>query len=459
MGQLIEKLLGFPPWLALVLIFLLPAAEASIFVGLVFPGELVILLGGVLANEHKLPLWAVIAVGSAGAVIGDSIGYEVGRHYGDRLLDRLPRRLVKPEHLDRGRDLLRRRGGRAVFIGRFTAALRALVPGLAGTSRIPYRSFLFFNMAGAVTWVVTTAVVGYLVGGSYRAAERRLSLISFGILAAVVGVVLYRVARRSERLRVWSRRRLSLLYRLDPILATALGALAAAGWLFGGLTQDVVDHDGVAVADPHLLADVVTRRSALLTPVARIVTGLGATPVVYTLIAITGGLVWWRTRRWQPLALALVVLAAGQAVRLAVDNAVGRPRPADVLHLAKAGGYAFPSGHTTTATIGYGLLAVLLTLLLPAARTMLVTGAAVVAVAVGLSGVYLGVHWPTDVLAGWGLGVAWLALAGVVFAVLRPRRRRLPEDRGGPDQVGEGSEIGMGEPTAADDERTGRGFR
>jgi len=329
MGHLIEKLLGFPPWLALVLIFLLPAAEASIFVGLIFPGELVILLGGVLANQHKLPLWAVIAVGSAGAVIGDSIGYEVGRHYGDRLLARLPRRLVKPEHLDRGRDLLRRRGGRAVFIGRFTAALRALVPGLAGTSRIPYRSFLFFNMAGGVAWVATTAIVGYLVGSSYRAAERRLSLISFGILAAVVGVVLYRVARRSERLRVWSRRRLSLLYRLDPILATALGALAAAGWLFGGLTQDVVDHDGVALADPHLLADVVARRSALLTPVARIVTGLGATPVVYTLIAIAGGLVWWRTRRWQPLALALVVflaLFAGAGAR-ATSSTIDRPSP------------------------------------------------------------------------------------------------------------------------------------
>ena len=458
MGHLIEKLLGFPPWLALVLIFLLPAAEASIFVGLIFPGELVILLGGVLANQHKLPLWAVIVVGSAGAIIGDSIGYEVGRHYGDRLLDRLPRRLVKPEHLDRGRDLLRRRGGRAVFIGRFTAALRALVPGLAGTSRIPYRSFLFFNMAGGVAWVATTAIVGYLVGSSYRAAERRLSLISFGILATVLGVVLYRVVRRSERLQAWSRRRLSPLYRLDPILATALAALAAAGWLFGGLTQDVVDHDGVALADPQLLADVVAYRRSVLTPIARIVTGLGATPVVYTLTAITGGLVWWRTRRWQPLAVALVVLATGQAVRLTIDNAVGRPRPADVLHLARAGGHAFPSGDTTTATIGYGLLAVLLTLLLPAGRTMFATGAAVVAAAVGVSCVYLGVHWPTDVLAGWTLGITWLALTGALFAVLRPRRRRLAAD-GEPDRATEGHEIGTSEPTARDHQRPGRSTR
>src|SRR4051794_7253807 len=258
MSSLADRLLAVPPWLALLLIFVIPAAEASIFVGLFFPGELIILLGGVLANQDKLPLWSVIAVGSAGAIIGDSIGYEVGRHFGDRVLARLPKRLVKPEQLDRGRDLLRRKGGRAVFLGRFTAALRALVPGLAGTSRLPYPTFLLFNVLGAVTWVTVTAVTGYIVGSSYHHAEKRLSLISFGILALVVGWLLYRALRRSVRLRAWSRRRLGVLYRLDRPLVVGLAVFAAASWLVIGLTQDVVDHDGVALSDPRLLADVTS---------------------------------------------------------------------------------------------------------------------------------------------------------------------------------------------------------
>src|SRR5450759_1279001 len=129
---LIEQVLGFPPWLALALIFLLPAAEASVFAGFIFPGEVVVFFGGVLANEGRLALWTVILVGSLGAIIGDSIGYEVGRHYGMRLLARLPARLVKPDHVTRAQDLIRRKGGRAIFLGRFTAALatdQVLCPG------------------------------------------------------------------------------------------------------------------------------------------------------------------------------------------------------------------------------------------------------------------------------------------------------------------------------------------
>jgi len=423
-SHLADKLLGFPPWLALVLIFALPAAEASIFVGLFFPGELIILLGGVLANQHKLPLWSVIVVGSAGAIIGDSIGYEVGRHFGDRVLAKLPKRLVKPEHLDRGRDLLRRKGGRAVFLGRFTAALRALVPGLAGTSRLPYPSFLLFNVLGGVAWVVVTALTGYVVGASYHSAASRLSLISFGILALVAAWFSYRAVRRSDRLQAWSRRRFAWLYRLNRNLVLALTALGAAVWLFAGLTQDVVEHDGTALSDPRLLNDVIDRRSNVLTPIAKVATFLGTGPVVYGLLIAFGVLLWRRTGRWQPLALTPGWLAVGQLLRLTINQAVGRPRPPDALHLVGAGGFTFPSGHTTTATLGYGLIALLVVALFPAARRWAVLAAVVLAAAVGLSRVYLGVHWPTDVFGGWALGVACLALAAVVSIAIRLQRAR-----------------------------------
>lgn len=424
MSGLADRLLGFPPWLALALIFALPAAEASIFIGLFFPGELIILLGGVLANQHKLPLWSVLVVGSAGAIVGDSIGYEVGRRFGDRVLARLPKRLVKPEHLDRGRELLRNKGGRAVFLGRFTAALRALVPGLAGTSRLPYPTFLLYNVLGAVSWVTATAVTGYAVGSSYHHAEKRLSLISFGILALVLGWLLYRALRRSDRLRAWSRHRLSLLHRLDRTLLVAVAVLVGAAWLVSGLTQDVVDHDGVVVDDLRLSIDVVHQRSALLTPLARLATALGTGPVVYGLLLVVGGLIWRRTGRWQPVVLAGTWLAAGQLVRLALNRSVGRPRPPADLHLVHASGFAFPSGHTTTATIGYGLLAVLLPLLFPTARRWSVPVAVVLAAAVGVSRVYLGVHWPTDVLGGWSLGIGWLALAAVSSRLLVLQHRQ-----------------------------------
>src|SRR4051812_950952 len=126
MGHLLAGILTLPAPLALLLVFLLPALEASAFVGVILPGEIGVILGGVLANQHKLALAAVLVAGIAGAVIGDSVGYWVGQRYGESLLSRIPNRILKPEHIGRAEETIRHFGGKAVFLGRFTAALRAL---------------------------------------------------------------------------------------------------------------------------------------------------------------------------------------------------------------------------------------------------------------------------------------------------------------------------------------------
>src|SRR5205823_14837364 len=104
----------------------------SAFVGFVFPGEIAVLLGGVLASRGRVSIAAVVIVAIAGAVIGDSVGYWVGERWGRRILDATVGRFVKREHFDRAQVFLARRGGPAVFLGRWTVALRVMVPGLAG---------------------------------------------------------------------------------------------------------------------------------------------------------------------------------------------------------------------------------------------------------------------------------------------------------------------------------------
>ena len=185
MGHVLEGILGLPPYLALALVFLLPAVEASLFVGVVIPGEIGVILGGVLANQHKLPLAAVFAAGIAGAIIGDSIGYLVGDKYGERLLTKLPDRLVKPEHIHKSEETIRRLGGKAVFVGRFAAALRALIPGLAGMGRLPYRTFLAWNALGGTLWATGFVTLGYLAGSQYKRIERYANYIGLALLAAI----------------------------------------------------------------------------------------------------------------------------------------------------------------------------------------------------------------------------------------------------------------------------------
>jgi membrane-associated protein len=199
--RLIQLIIGLPPALVLALVFLLPALEASTFLGLAVPGELAVLVGGLVAHEGRLPLWAVVAAAVAGAAIGDQIGYLVGRHYGRRLVARLPRRLVRPAEVDRALRLIRTRGAVAVLIGRWAAALRALVPSIAGSSGMPQGVFTAANVAGGVLWAVAVAVLGYAAAASYRLLESRLRIGGAVLLAAFVVLVVYRIwrSRRASR--------------------------------------------------------------------------------------------------------------------------------------------------------------------------------------------------------------------------------------------------------------------
>jgi membrane-associated protein len=185
---------------ALLVVFLLPFAECAFFAGFFIPGEIGVLLGGVLANQHRVSLAGVLIAGISGAIIGDSVGYEVGRRWGDAVLRKLPDRLVDDGKVDKAEDLVRRLGGKAVFVGRFTTAARVLVPGLAGTARIPYVRFLFFNATGGAIWATAFILLGYAFGSQYQRVERNANLFGLAVLGVLlVAGGLYYVRRRRRR--------------------------------------------------------------------------------------------------------------------------------------------------------------------------------------------------------------------------------------------------------------------
>jgi len=194
-SSIAESILRLPPALALLLVFALPLLEASAFVGFIIPGEIGVLLGGVLANQHKVSLTAVLVLGISGAIIGDSVGYEIGKRYGERLLRKVPDRLLDDDKLQRAQESVRRLGGKAVFVGRFTTAARVLVPGLAGMAGIPYLRFLAFNVAGGALW----ATLFVLVGSQYKTVEHNATLIGLGLLVLIAVFLLVRRHRHRDR--------------------------------------------------------------------------------------------------------------------------------------------------------------------------------------------------------------------------------------------------------------------
>lgn len=171
-------------------------AEDALFFGFVLPGETAVIVGGVLARRGNVELvWLTVAVVLA-AIAGDSVGYEIGRRAGPPLLSRGPLRR-RAERVEKARDLIRRRGPAAVFVGRFVALFRSLVPALAGASNMPYRTFLLYNALGGLVWGVGNAVLGYAAGAAYQRAESlvgRTVALAFAAIV-VVALVVWRVRR------------------------------------------------------------------------------------------------------------------------------------------------------------------------------------------------------------------------------------------------------------------------
>lgn len=201
MNAIVESLLNLSPALAFTLVACLVFAEDAVFVGFVIPGETAAVLGGVIASRGEVPLWGMAAVVVAAAIAGDTVGYEIGKHVGPRLLDfRLMRR--RRRGLAKARAFLRRRGGSAVFLGRFVAFFRAVMPALAGASRMHYPKFLAFNAAGGLVWGTGFVLLGFFAGNSYDAVAKVAGRDITAVVAALglLGLVVWRL-RRGRRAR------------------------------------------------------------------------------------------------------------------------------------------------------------------------------------------------------------------------------------------------------------------
>jgi membrane-associated protein len=181
--------------------YLLPAIIGLESMGVPSPGETALVVAAVLASQGKLQIWLVILIGVASAIIGDNIGYLLGRKVGREVLEaRGPLREHRVKALDAGDRFFKRHGPRAVFFGRWIALVRVAVAWLAGINKMYFPEFFFWNALGGISWGITFGLAGYFGG---RAAERVLSKVGIygGIALAVVVVGLWVYIKLRDRTR------------------------------------------------------------------------------------------------------------------------------------------------------------------------------------------------------------------------------------------------------------------
>ena len=185
------------PLFALLILFAF--AEAAAFIGFILPGETSLLIGGVLAHAGVWNVWLFLGAAIIGAIAGDSVGYEVGKHWGPRIKDHAFGRFVGEKRWRLAQAIFDRYHGGAIFFGRAQALLRALVPALAGMNRVPYRIFLKWNAAGGIVFSSIVVLLGYEFANSLQTLEKYLRYWAFFFLAVVIAVVLV-LKRKLEKM-------------------------------------------------------------------------------------------------------------------------------------------------------------------------------------------------------------------------------------------------------------------
>jgi undecaprenyl-diphosphatase len=257
------------------------------------------------------------------------------------------------------------------------------------------------------------------------------------LLAVWVAVLIMAMALSQRRDRIpvrpgWLAARCRTGAPTGLALTAAVLTLATSAWSLALVTYSVVHHTGLARGDPRVLAFVIGHRAPWLTSLAKVLTWLGSTLVLWPVVVVAGLALWRWRRLWLPAVLPALALAGAWAGSLLIKGLVGRPRPPVADRLTVVHSLSYPSEHAAQALATWGMLALMLMAGRSArARVLLAAGAALIAFVVGLTRLYLAAHWMTDVLGGWALAGVWVCLLIICYLLAPQMAAARPERQAG----------------------------
>ena len=190
-----ETILGWAGEMALPVLILIIFAETGLMIGFFLPGDSLLFLAGMFtASGHIHPTDSpvtslLVLVGSlmAAAVVGDQVGYLIGRKMGRSLFNRPASRFFNPKHIHQTKAFYDRHGGKTIMIGRFIPIVRTFAPVVAGVTELEYRRFVVYNVIGGVVWIASMTCLGYLVGEYVR---NYIKFVTIGIiLISVIPII------------------------------------------------------------------------------------------------------------------------------------------------------------------------------------------------------------------------------------------------------------------------------
>ncbi|MBI4837178.1 MAG: LssY C-terminal domain-containing protein [Candidatus Portnoybacteria bacterium] len=436
------------------IVLLISLAEALPFIGLIIPGTILVGLFGFFSARGYLDIGDLIWFSAIGAILGDSISYYLGTR-GTKLF-RQENKILKLSHLESGEQFFKKHGNKSIFLGRFISPLRPIIPFVAGLFRMDKKVFLFWNIISGILWAISFLLLGYFFGGALNAIEIWSSRVGLFVLAVVISVIIIRILIKYAPPFFAFLKSISLSIKealtvnpdiknfiaKHPLLSNfvhnrlnknkfsgmPLTLLSIAFvyilFLFFGIIEDILASDVIVLADTRVANLLFAFRDTELIKIFTWITLLGKWQIVISSALVLSIILWlWRKRLY--LLPFWVTIAGSELFNSLGKLAFHRARP-DVAFYAEDT-FSFPSGHATISIAFYGFLTYILFRQLKKWKYKInaLFFGIIIILAIGLSRLYLGVHFLSDVWGGYLLGALWL-LVGITISEWLHHRKQSP---------------------------------
>ncbi len=395
------------------IVFLAAILEANPITGLIVPGMTLVIFGGFLSKLGILDLGDVIILASLGAIIGDLIGYYLGKKYGYSFITKYGKYFFfKKEYFIKTKKLMNNHTGKSLIIGRFNPLTRAFAPFIAGLTDVSFIKFLAYNILGGISWAVSFVLIGFIFGESYEVASKYIGRFIFiAIILSILIIYSYKYINKIKH--IFSKKYFYIL--IINILSL---------YLFFKVIEDIVDREFITKLDFWINTKIVLLWNPLLNKIMIFITNiLSPLHFIIILIIFAGFLIY--KKKWYYSLFLFFGLGAGLSFESIIKIILQRVRPENAL--IKISEYSFPSGHATVSIIFFSILLYSFKedIKNKVLKNIFIISNIIIILLIGFSRIYLNVHWFSDVIGGFSLGLFLLTLLVLIFKIVKSSSKNI----------------------------------
>lgn len=400
-----------------IILTLITVLEGIPIIGSLVPGHTTVILSGFLSKLGIFNIGIVVPIVIISAMAGDFAGYFLGRKYGYGFLKSFGKLLfIKDEYIEKAKSVVGNHTGKSIILGRFNPITRPLVPFIVGASHVKAGKFWLYDFTGVLLWAVLSIGIGYVFGASYHMVAGIFG--KFVLIAIVIAILItWGYSFINKRFNIFAK------YELIVLFFNLLGLYG----FFKTIQDALRDHAFMAELDVWVNLFFTTHVSSVGLTFMTVVTDIFS-PTTISIVAFLGIIYLLAMKKWRYALISALSIGGGLVINSFIKEIVMRPRPLDAFIVET--GYSFPSGHTIAVTIFFTLIIYFFARRIGYMvwREIFILISVLLVILTGVSRLYLGVHWLSDIIAGCSLGLFWTTLMillvrylGIIYVSVKNR--------------------------------------